>query len=69
MITNLEKDIRVQMINNRLQNLSRQYFEVKLDLVQAEANGSTGEIEHHTQRLTQLEKSYDAIKLLLDEAE
>lgn len=66
MITDIPQDVKTQIINNRLQGLSRQYFEVQLDMEQAKANGSSAdEIARVQSRLTQLENAYTAVEALL----
>jgi len=65
MITNIDVNIKTQLINNRLQNLSRQYFESELDKVQAQANGQIDNAERVTERMTELENAYIAIEALL----
>lgn len=66
MITNIDTTLKNQMINNRLQNLTRQHFEAKLDIIQAEANGRVEDVERYKEYLLQLEKSYIAIEALLN---
>lgn len=66
MIT-LEKDLKVQMINNRLRNLARQHYDITLDIVQAEANGMTDEVLVHQDRLDKLQNAYVAIEGLITE--
>ena len=65
MITDIDVNIKTQLINNRLQNLSRQYFEAELDKVQSEANGQIDNAERVTERMTELENAYIAIEALL----
>jgi hypothetical protein len=65
MITDLSEDLRIQLINNRLSNLSRQYFELEMDKAQAQANDNAQDIQRVTDRMTQLESAYAAIQALL----
>lgn len=65
MITNLSNDLKTQLINNRLNNLSRQYFELEMDKAQAQSNGNDQDLQRVIERMTQLEKTYAAIEALL----
>jgi predicted nucleic acid-binding Zn-ribbon protein len=65
MITDIDVNIKTQLINNRLQNLSRQHFEAELDKVQADANGQADNVARVTERMTELENAYIAIEALL----
>ena len=65
MITDMDVNVKTQLINNRLQNLSRQHYEGELDRVHAEANGQIDSVERVTERMTELENAYIAIEALL----
>ena len=65
MITDMDVNVKTQLINNRLQNLSRQHYEGELDRVQAEANGQTDNVTRITERMGELENAYVAIEALL----
>lgn len=65
MITNLDQDFKERIIRNRLEHLSRQYFELELDKVQAQANGLVEDAARATDRMMQLENAYAAIEALL----
>jgi len=65
MITDIDVNIKTQLINSRLQNLSRQYFEAELDKAQANANSQTDNVTRITERMGELENAYIAIEALL----
>lgn len=65
MITGVSDEMKVQLIRNRLSNISRQYFELEMDKLQAQANNSEPDLLRITDRMVQLENAYSAIQALL----
>lgn len=62
----LDVNLKEQIIINRLKNLSRQHFEVNLDLIQANAIGQADAIPQIQKRLDDIQASYLAIESLIN---